>query len=113
MKFNEYPYERPDMEKVKKDFSFLLKKFDDAESADDQIEIVNNINRIRTEVDSMFQIAHIKYTIDTVDKTNIEEINFCDENEPIYQGLISDYYKCLVNSKFRSKRTSFKRFSSF
>lgn len=103
MKFSEYPYTRPNMESLKEKFNLLLEQFNKAESVEKQIDIMKEINLSRTEFESMDQIANIKYTIDTVSKNNNEEKEFFDENTPIYEGLISEYYKCIVKSKFRNE----------
>lgn len=102
MKFTEYPYVRPDMTRLKDDFSSLLKKFDQADSGEKQLNIMDEINKVRIEFETMSQIATIKYTIDTVNEDNNKEQEFFDKNEPLYQGLISDYYVCLAKSKFKS-----------
>lgn len=101
MKFNEYQYNRPEIKKVETKFNELLKSFDNAESFDVQNSIMEDINNLRSEFDSMAQIASIRHTIDTTDEFYETEQNYFDETMPIYQGLVNNFYNALVNSKFR------------
>jgi len=106
LKFSEYPYERPDLEKVKEDFIGLIKKFNEASSFSQQDSIMTEINKTREEVESVANLAYIRHSINTEDKFYEGEQEFLDENMPQYQELVSKYYRALVNSKFRSQLES-------
>lgn len=101
MKFNEMTYQRPDMEEIKAKFADALEQFRAAASLEDQDRAMETINNLRGEFESMAQLAHIRHTIDTTDEFYKEEKENLDEVEPVYQGLVSDYYNALVTSKFR------------
>lgn len=101
MKFSEYPYIRPNIKEVEKKFESLLEKFNKSKAFEEQKKIINEINSLRIEVESIMQIASIRHTIDTTDKFYEAEQDFIDENTPIYQGLITKYYKSLVDSPYR------------
>jgi len=101
MKFHELPYNRPDMTAVQSEFAVLLQKMKAADSADVQNSVINEINRLRSETESMMEIAGIRHTIDTTDERYAAEQDYFDENEPIYKELITNYYQALVNSPFR------------
>ncbi|AFM00729.1 oligoendopeptidase, M3 family [Desulfitobacterium dehalogenans ATCC 51507] len=103
MKFEDFPYSRPDMEKLKGEFKDRLEKFKRAEHFHEQDRIFMDINRLRGEFDSMSQIASIRQTIDTNDAYYEREQEFFDENLPIYQGLISEFYQVLIDSPFRQE----------
>lgn len=103
MKFGEFQYKRPHIKELETDFNKLLKSFNDAESFEAQNLTMEKINDVRNEFESMAQIVEIRHTIDTTDKFYEVEQDFFDENTPIYQGLISNYYSSLVNSKFKAK----------
>jgi M3 family oligoendopeptidase len=105
MKFSEFQYIRPDIKKLEDSFKELIKSFDRAESFHAQNSAMEKINALRNDFESMSQIVSIRHTIDTTDKFYEEEQNFFDENTPIYQGLISNYYSSLVNSKFKNELT--------
>ncbi|MCB8817311.1 M3 family oligoendopeptidase [Desulfosporosinus shakirovi] len=101
MKFTEFAYIRPDLREVETKFSELLTKFEQAEDFQQQDVVMVALNKLRSEFESMEQLVHIRHTIDTTDPFYEKEQAFFDEGTPIYQGLISRYYRSLVNSKFR------------
>ncbi len=103
MKFSDYKYERPDMEKFKHTFFSILEEFEQADSFAEQNQQLGNIVQLRNEFESMMNICHVRHTIDTNDVYYKEEHDFFDENSPIYEGYISKFYKKLVDSKFRSE----------
>lgn len=102
MKFSEMEYKRPDIAELQNKFDKLLSQFDNASSFDSQSAIMGEINNMRIEIQSMWILASIKYSIDTLSKTNQDEQNFFDLNGPIYEGLTVRYYRSLVNSKYRT-----------
>jgi len=103
MKFSEYKYERPDIESIKEQFGKLVQKFESAERLEDQEQVLSEINRLRGEVDSMAQIVTIRHSVDTNDSFYKAEQDYIDEAVPIYQEYITDFYRALVQSKFRAE----------
>lgn len=106
MKFKDFVYERPDIEKIQQDFKLLFEGFKASQSFEEQDEVIRKINKLRNKFESMAQIVSIRHTINTADNFYEEEQNFYDENTPIYEGLISEYYELLTTSKFRSELKS-------
>lgn len=103
LKFKDYQYVRPDMKKVEEDFTKLINSFREAASLSEQDKIMEEINSLRSEVESMSELVGIRNSINTVDEFYEKEKEFMDENMPEYEGLISKYYEALVNSKFRKE----------
>ncbi|MBC8059404.1 MAG: M3 family oligoendopeptidase [Clostridiaceae bacterium] len=103
MKFNEFPYERPDINLLKVEFNSAIDKLITAKTFKEQDELMVDINNIRSDFESMKEIVGIRNTIDTTDKFYDEEQTFFDENTPLYLELISNYYTALVNSKFKNQ----------
>lgn len=103
MKFNEFNYQRPNMEELETKFNQLLQEFSAAQSFELQDKVMEAINGVRSKYESMSEIAGIRHTIDTTNEFYKEERDFFDETRPIYQGLISKYYYALVNSKFKNE----------
>ena len=91
LKFKEFTYQRPDLLKIETKFSDLLAKFNLAEEAEQQDEVMVAINELRSEFESMEQLVYIRHTVDTTDPSYEEEQAFFDEGTPIYHGLISRY----------------------
>lgn len=103
MKFNEYVYERPDVEAFGKKFKDLLNGFTSAATYEEQDQAMTEINKLRSEFDTLQQIVSIRHSIDTNDEFYKEEQDFFDEKGPIVQEYITEYYRALVSSKFREE----------
>jgi M3 family oligoendopeptidase len=101
MKFSDIKYTRPDMKQLEEKFNSLLDKFDSAGNAESQNKIMKNINELRMEFQTMSTLASIKYSIDTTVKEYEAEQNFFDASTPVYEGLITRYYRSIIKSKFR------------
>jgi len=101
--FADFPYQRPDIEQVRVDFQRELAAFASATSAEAQFESMAAISALSAHFDSMAQIAQIRYSINTTDAFYKGEADFFDEAGPQYQELVSDYYRALVQAKFRKE----------
>ena len=103
MKFKDYKYTRPDLVKIGEEMDNLLKKFNEAESFEAQNKVMEEINKIRSNVDTMGNLVFIRHSINTEDEFYAKEQDFLDENMPIYQNIVVKFYKELVDSKYRSE----------
>ncbi|MBC8589154.1 M3 family oligoendopeptidase [Tissierellaceae bacterium BX21] len=103
MRFSDYKYERPDIEKISKEFDNLLEKFENAKDVETQNEVIRQINKLRNTIDTMGTLVNIRHSINTEDEFYKKEQDFIDENEPNFQNLVFKYYKVLVNSRFRKE----------
>lgn len=103
MNFNEFAYVRPDMAKFSKNFKEALKAFKDAKSFEEQNLAMEKIVDLRRDFESMSQIASIRHTVLTTDEFYEKEQDFFDENMPVYQGLISEFYKALTLSQYKKE----------
>jgi len=101
IKFKDYEYLRPDLDKVAEQFEGLLSRFENAKSFDEQNKIMADINKIRSNVDTMGNLVYVRHSINTEDEFYAKEKDFLDENMPKYQNIESKFYKILVQSKFR------------
>ncbi|MBA2406863.1 MAG: M3 family oligoendopeptidase [Chitinophagales bacterium] len=103
MKFSEIIYQRPDLGSMKQEFSNLLQQFGSATSSSAQMEVIDKIYQHRAHFESMSNVANIRNTINTSDPFFEEEQNYFDINYPIYLDLVSQFYKQLIDSSFRSE----------
>nr|NNM90602.1 M3 family oligoendopeptidase [Bacilli bacterium] len=85
MKFHEFPYQRPSLETVEKDFLQCVTQFKEASDLEAAIEVMQQINAIRTEFETQREIAMIRMTIDTTDEFYQAEQDYFDEVSPIYE----------------------------
>jgi hypothetical protein len=96
MKFSELQYERPDLDSMQDRMKTNLQELSNATSAGKQIEIIEAIYRDRSHFETMGNVANIRYTIDTTNSFFEQEQQYFDQHYPIYQGLVSEFYKALI-----------------
>ena len=102
MKFNDYKYEKINIDETKEKFSNLIKSFSDAENLEEQTKYMDEIIKLRNHIETMETLVSIRHSIDTTDEFYDKENEYIDEISPILFGFISEFYKALVNSKFRA-----------
>ena len=103
MNFNDYKYEHLDLEKIKGEFSELIGSFEKAENVEGQIEAFDKIIKLRNHIETMQTLVSIRHSIDTNDEFYDKENEYMDEISPILFGFTNDFYKALVNSKFKEE----------
>ena len=105
MKYSQMHYIRPDIAEVEKEMRELINKFINAASFVEADQLMNSINIIRNEFDSMKIIAFINYSNDTNNKNFIAEQDYFDNNSPLFNDYIFNYYKALTESSFKKDLT--------
>lgn len=101
MKFEKYKYERPNIEKLEQDINQLLVQFKRSNEIEELSNIISKINQLRTNFESMMNLAYLQFMRNTNDSFYSEEQKFFDETYPIYQNLLNDYFIILVNCEYR------------
>ncbi len=102
MKFEDFTYRRPAMETFTAKFKELLAGFSQAADFASQSRYFASINDMRTEFMSMYNICHIRHTMDTADSFYEAENNFFDREMPNFEALSNLFYRALLESPFRS-----------
>ncbi|WP_102271648.1 M3 family oligoendopeptidase [Cytobacillus massiliigabonensis] len=103
MSFINYTYSRPNMDEISSQFEAAIKKFSEAASADEQNQVMKEINDIRNDVGTMFNLCYIRHSIDTNDEFYKAEQDYMDEIQPVIEGFVTKYAEELIKSKFRSE----------
>lgn len=103
MKFSEMNYKRPDIKEIERRFNELLLKFDSAQSADNQTEVLAKINDLKTEFQTYSSLASVRNSINTQDAYYETEQEYFDSNEPLIKDLNIKFYKALGSSKFKDE----------
>ncbi|MEI4800613.1 M3 family oligoendopeptidase [Bacillus sp. FJAT-51639] len=103
MSFENYEYKRPNMDEVKNRFTETLQQFKKAKALEEQKEIIAQINAIRNDFSTMYNICYIRHSVDTMDEFYKEEQDFFDEYSPIVKGYVTKYYEALTQSPFRKQ----------
>lgn len=101
MKFNEMPYKRPDVEALLSNLEDAAKRFEAAGSAEEQLDILREVEQMSSTFETMGTIAYIRYSIDTRDPFYEAEQAFYDEVSPRLSEKSQLLALAMVNSKFR------------
>lgn len=103
MKFSQFEYQRPELKAFEAEMNDLLAKFEQATTAQEQIDLISKINDCRNIFDTMSNIAHLKYTLDTTNEAYQIEQDYFDQNSPFFQSISQGFYRKLVKSNFRAE----------
>jgi M3 family oligoendopeptidase len=103
MHFEDFTYQRPDIQAFSENIQKHLEDFENAPTFETQESAFLKINDLRTEFMSMYNICHIRHTADTNDKFYNDENAFFDTQMPQYENLRNQFYKSLINSKYREE----------
>src|SRR5690554_1601949 len=98
MKFNEFKYERPNLDTFK---NLILKELDliaTNKTLDEEIKAIKKINDLNDELQSMATLVSIRNSINTKDPFYEEEQAFFDENMPVVSELFN-----ILDKKLRSE----------
>ena len=98
MKFSDYTYLRPDYETYKVDFLKTLQLLTDATELTEAVAAVNHLNELRATIETAYNLASIRYSVDTNDAFYEKEDNFWNEYQPLFQELDFQFYQSLLNS---------------
>lgn len=103
MKFSEMKYERPDMSEFEQRFKILLEQFRSASQPEQGKAVIQELNKLRSHVDTNCQLVEIRHSIDTTDEFYKKEKEYVDEIKPVIQEYITDYYRALADSPLRGE----------
>ncbi|MBK8722211.1 MAG: M3 family oligoendopeptidase [Saprospiraceae bacterium] len=101
--FSEYEYQRSNAEKIESDFNQLISNFESCIDFEMALKCIDDINVIRNDFLSQYNICYIRHTINTKDAFYEAENSFFDNYSPIFSNFISKYYKALIHHQFRSE----------
>ena len=101
MKFSEMPYERIDMEEVKKTYRDIIDRTKAAASGEEQFEIHREYYKFSDNIRTSMELAMIRHDIDTTDEFYEKESDFYDEVTPIISQYENEYGKVLYDSPYR------------
>lgn len=103
MKFSQFVYKRPDLSQIQNQFKEQVEQLERANSAGKAKECVEKINRIREDFSTAHAICMIRFCMNTKDEFYKKEKDYFDSAGPVMDGLVNDYYRALVDSKFKDE----------
>ena len=103
MNFNDYKYERINLEEIEHKFQSFITEFNNSKNIEEQIVAFDKIIELRNHIDTMTTLVSIRHSIDTTNEFYDKENDYLDEISPIITGFISNFYKALISSTFRNE----------
>ncbi len=103
MEFNDYKYERPNIEELKEKFEKAIEKIDNAESFEEVKKVYKDINDVRMTFSTMGSLAYIRHSVNTLDEFYDKEREFFDEKGPVYGEYEYNLALALVRNKFNKE----------
>lgn len=101
MTFDQFPYARPDMNTVTADFEKHLQAFEQAPTPADQAFSLTQLNTVREDFGTMYNLCYVRHTSNTADAFYEAENQYFDENLPAYEALANRFSRALLHSPFR------------
>lgn len=101
MKFNEFKYERPDLELFKKEMEDILETLNGDVTLEQELEIIEEVFELQQELDTMATLVSIRHSVNTKDDFYEKEQDFFNEQGPILQQYNQMFVEKLLDSKNR------------
>ena len=102
MKFSEMKYERVDMEALKSEVEDLMKRFDAAQSGEEQFSVKLELDKVLEHASSMMTIASVRNSINVADEFYKAEQDYYDQMRPVLSGIINEFNKKMIESPYRA-----------
>ena len=103
MNFNDINYERTDYNRVKDIYEKALTNIRSSKDFDEVKSTIESLNKTRVHLQTMKEVASIKYSINTKDDYFVGENEYWDEYGPLYQDLDYELYQTLLSIGFKDQ----------
>ncbi len=103
MKFSEMPYERPDLDAVKKQYSALTERLKAAGSYEEGRAVFLEKEELDKHVQTLATLSHVRHSIDTRDAFYDAEAKFWNAAEPELQEYTQAWTRAMLDGAFRAQ----------
>ena len=103
MKFSEMPYERPDLDAVKKQYSALTERLKAAGSYEEARTVFLEKEELDKHVQTLATLSHVRHSIDTRDEFYDAEAKFWNAAEPELQEYTQAWTRAMLDGAFRAQ----------
>lgn len=103
MKFSEMPYERPDLDAVKKQYSALTERLKAAGSYEEARAVFLEKEELDKHVQTLATLSHVRHSIDTRDAFYDAEAKFWNAAEPELQEYTQAWTRAMLDGTFRAQ----------
>lgn len=100
MKFNEYPYQRPDCNDYLAKLDKIVENFEKTTTFDEQLDLYKESEKIMREYRTLESVSYVRYTINTKDEFYKAEGEYFDEQGPLFSEKMLKLNQLIVKSKF-------------
>ncbi|MBI9009040.1 MAG: M3 family oligoendopeptidase [Tenericutes bacterium] len=101
MKFKDFKYLRPDIQKVQKEIAELSNLVGENKSLEIEIKAIHDYYNLIDDLETMETLVSIRNSVDTTDKFYEDEQEFFNENGPIITESSNNFEKRIFASKNR------------
>ena len=101
MKFNEYIYERPDIESVKKELETQLQLIGTNQPYEVELNAINSFFKTTDQINTLVTLVSIRNSLDTTDEFYEKEQAFFDENGPVLRQYDQMFFEKLLSSSHK------------
>jgi oligoendopeptidase, M3 family len=102
-KFNDYKYERPDLDAVRETIAKLTAAMRNAKTFEEAMAVVREESAFSKRLMTMSTLAEIRFTLNTEDPFYKAEQEFFDEASPVISALSLEFAKALTETPFRAQ----------
>ena len=103
MKFSEMPYERPDLDAVKKQYSALTERLKAAGSYEEARAVFLEKEELDKHVQTLATLSRVRHSIDTRDAFYDAEAKFWNAAEPELQEYTQAWTRAMLDGAFRAQ----------
>ena len=99
MKFKDMPYVRPDIDNYISVQTKLIEKINSCLSKDEIKTLIDEYKKNETDLNTTFELANVRHTINTLDEFYNNEFNYLIEISPKVESISNTFNKTLLNHK--------------
>lgn len=100
MKVSEIKYNRYNVENLIKEYNNATLKINSASNVNEVLDIRNELINHVVELDTAYNLAYIRWSLNTSDEFYADEKRYYEENIPLISQSKSEYIKSLISSKY-------------
>ena len=98
--FKEFPYERPQLDKMLAEAETIAQSIENAKNAQTVFDGIKAWESLQGHFMTMANVAHIRYTVDTTDPFYLKEKEYLDQAKPRMMTAEKRVYATIANSSF-------------
>lgn len=101
MKFNEYVYERPDLEVIKQELETQLQLIGTDQPYEVELNAIHSFFKTTDQINTLGTLVSIRNSVDTTDEFYEKEQAFFDENGPVLRQYDQMFFEKLLSSSHK------------